>query len=354
MSENIKDNNERKGLSTADYFYDLPEERIAQTPIAKRDASKLMVIDRKSGRITDEIFHNIKNYLQKGDLLVINDTKVLPARIYGIKEKGSARVEFLLLKRLDDYRWETLVFPGKKAKPGVRFIFSDQLKGEVEAIIEDGLRIVRFEYTGVFEAILSDIGTMPLPPYIHERLEDQQRYQTVYATHNGSAAAPTAGLHFTPELLDELQTAGINIAKVTLHVGLGTFRPVKVDNVTDHHMHTETYEVSEKAAEMIRQTKAAGGRVIAVGTTSVRTIESVAAKYEGKMTADRGETNIFIYPGFKWQVTDGLITNFHLPESTLLMLVASFYDREKILSAYQYAIEHDYRFFSFGDAMFIQ
>lgn len=354
MEENKNEKSITKGLSTADYFYELPEDRIAQTPTYRRDASKLMVIDRKTGKIEDESFRDILKYLRKGDLLVINDTKVMPARIYGIKEGGSTKVEFLLLKRLDEYRWEVMVRPGKKAKPGMRFTFSDRLRCEIESNTEGGLRIIRFEYTGVFEVILSGVGTMPLPPYIHERLEDQQRYQTVYAMHNGSAAAPTAGLHFTPELLNEIQAAGIPIARITLHVGLGTFRPVRVDNVLEHHMHTEAYEVPERAANLIRKTKAAGGRVIAVGTTSVRTIETVAAKHGGEIVADSGTTDIFIYPGFEWQVTDGLITNFHLPESTLLMLVSAFYDREKVLAAYRYAIDHDYRFFSFGDAMFIQ
>lgn len=343
----------KKGFATADYYYDLPEDRIAQTPIIRRDASKLMVIDRQSDTIEDRSFHDILDYLKTGDLLVINDTKVMPARIYGHKEESGAKIEFLLLKRLDDHRWETMVRPGKKAKPGTRFIFGDRLKGEVEDTLEGGLRIIRFEYSGVFEQILCEVGTMPLPPYIHERLEDQNRYQTVYAVSNGSAAAPTAGLHFTPELLNAIQAAGIPIARVTLHVGLGTFRPVKVDNVLEHHMHSEYYEVSEEAARLIQKTKASGGRVIAVGTTSVRTIESVAAKHEGIVVAEKGTTDIFIYPGFNWQVTDGLITNFHLPESTLLMLVSAFYDREKILAAYQHAIDHDYRFFSFGDAMFI-
>lgn len=343
-----------EGYSTKDYYYDLPEDRIAQTPTEKRDNSKLLVLDRAFGTMEDRHFSDITDYLHPGDLLVINDTKVFPARIFGKKADTGANVELLLLKRLDDVRWETMVKPGRKAKPGTKLVFGEDLIGEIEDTIEGGLRIIRFEYEGVFEEILDKIGTMPLPPYIHEKLEDQSRYQTVYATYNGSAAAPTAGLHFTPELLEQIQAKGVDVAKVTLHVGIGTFRPVKADDVREHHMHSESYVVTQEAADKIIRTKASGGRVIAVGTTSVRTMESVAAKYKGEVRADEGTTDIFIYPGFHWQVTDALITNFHLPESTLLMLVSSFYDREKVLAAYAHAVESGYRFFSFGDAMFIQ
>ena len=340
-------------LSTKDFYYDLPEAFIAQTPADQRDHSKLLVIDREKDTLTDKYFYDIIDYLRPGDLLVMNDTRVLPARIFGQRKETGGKVELLLLKRIDDHRWETMVKPGKKARPGTRLIFGEGLEGEIEKTVEGGLRVIRFEYEGVFEEILSAIGTMPLPPYIHEKLDDQERYQTVYAEHNGSAAAPTAGLHFTPELLEKIAAKGVTIAKVTLHVGIGTFRPVKADNILDHHMHSEEYCISEETARLIRETKAAGGRVVAVGTTSVRTLESSAALHDGEVTAEKRATDIFIYPGYKWQVVDALITNFHLPESTLLMLVSSFYDREKMLVAYRHAIDNDYRFFSFGDACFI-
>ena len=340
-------------LSTKDFYFDLPEGLIAQSPLEKRDESKLMVLDQEHKSIEHRHFFDLTNYLKAGDLLVMNDTKVLPARIFGIKEETGAKIELLLLKRLDENRWETMVKPGKKAKSGTWLNFGEGLRGCIEASIEGGLRIIQFEYDGVFEEILDAIGTMPLPPYIHETLEDQSRYQTVYAAHNGSAAAPTAGLHFTPEILKKIADMGVGIAKVTLHVGIGTFRPVKAEQLEDHQMHKESYELSQETARAINETKAKGGRIIAVGTTSVRTLESVAQKYRGQIVADRGDTDIFIYPGYKWQVVDGLITNFHLPESTLLMLVSAFYEREEVLKAYQEAIKNEYRFFSFGDAMLI-
>ena len=346
-------------MKKSDFYYDLPEALIAQTPAEKRDMSRLMVIDRKTDKIEDRHFHDIVDYLKPGDLLVMNDTKVMPVRIYGHKKETGGKVELLLLKRLDDNRWETMVKPGRKAKPGAVLEFTDSddkvvLEGTIEKTIDNGLRVIAFEYDGVFEEILNQIGTMPLPPYIHEKLSDPSRYQTVYAKYNGSAAAPTAGLHFTEALLDQIRGMGVKTAAVTLHVGLGTFRPVKEDNILDHQMHSEQYSVSQETADLIEKTKAEGGRVIAVGTTTVRTLESVASRHDGKGVAEHGSTSIFIYPGFHWNVIDALITNFHLPESTLLMLVSSFYDREKILAAYRHAVEEKYRFFSFGDAMFIQ
>lgn len=346
-------------MKKSDFYYDLPEALIAQTPAEKRDMSRLMVIDRKTDKIEDRHFHDIVDYLKPGDLLVMNDTKVMPVRIYGHKKETGGKVELLLLKRLDDNHWETMVKPGRKAKPGAVLEFTDSddkvvLEGTIEKTIDNGLRVIAFEYDGVFEEILNQIGTMPLPPYIHEKLSDPSRYQTVYAKYNGSAAAPTAGLHFTEALLDQIREMGVKTAAVTLHVGLGTFRPVKEDNILDHQMHSEQYSVSQETANLIEKTKAEGGRVIAVGTTTVRTLESVAARHDGKVVAEHGSTSIFIYPGFHWNVIDALITNFHLPESTLLMLVSSFYDREKILAAYRHAVEEKYRFFSFGDAMFIQ
>lgn len=346
-------------MKKSDFYYDLPEALIAQTPAEKRDMSRLMVINRKTDQIEDRHFHDIVAYLKPGDLLVMNDTKVMPVRIYGHKKETGGKVELLLLKRLDDNRWETMVKPGRKAKPGAILEFTDQdgsvvLEGTIEKTIDNGLRVIAFQYDGVFEEILNQIGTMPLPPYIHEKLSDPSRYQTVYAKYNGSAAAPTAGLHFTEALLDQIRAMGVKTAAVTLHVGLGTFRPVKEDNILDHQMHSEQYSVSQETADLIEATKVNGGRVIAVGTTTVRTLESVAARHDGKVVAEHGATSIFIYPGFHWNVIDGLITNFHLPESTLLMLVASFYDREKILAAYRHAVKEKYRFFSFGDAMFIQ
>ena len=341
-------------LSTKDFYYDLPEDRIAQTPEARRDHSRLMVIHRATDEIEDRRFSDIIDYLNPGDLLVMNNTRVLPARIFGKKAETGGKVELLLLKRLDESRWETMVKPGKKALPGAKIVFSDKLRGEILETIDGGLRIVKFDYEGVFEEILGELGTMPLPPYIHETLKDQERYQTVYAKYNGSAAAPTAGLHFTKDLIEKLHAKGVNTAEVTLHVGIGTFRPVKCDNITEHHMHEEVYRVPQETAEAIAETKARGGRVIAVGTTSVRTLESVARDHAGQVTACQGATDIFIYPGYQWQIVDGLITNFHLPESTLLMLVSSFYNREAVLAAYRRAVETGYRFFSFGDAMYLE
>ena len=340
-------------MQLSDFYYDLPQELIAQDPLLKRDNSRLMVLDREEGTIEHKHFYDVISYLKEGDCLVINDTKVIPARLIGEKEGTGAAIEVLLLKRLDDCTWETLVKPGKKARVGARSIFGGgKLVGEVIDIVEEGNRIVRFEYEGIFEEILDELGQMPLPPYITHKLEDKNRYQTVYAEHEGSAAAPTAGLHFTKELLEEIKAKGIKIAHVTLHVGLGTFRPVKEDNILDHHMHSEFYVIDEKAAETINETKKNGGRIIAVGTTSTRTLETVADE-NGMLRACSGWTDIFIYPGYKFKAIDGLITNFHLPESTLLMLVSALYSREKILEAYKVAVEERYRFFSFGDAMLI-
>ena len=338
-------------MQLSDFYYDLPQELIAQDPLLKRDNSRLMVLNREEGTIEHKHFYDVISYLKEGDCLVINDTKVIPARLIGEKEGTGAAIEVLLLKRLDDCTWETLVKPGKKARVGARIIFGGgKLVGEVIDIVEEGNRIVRFEYEGIFEEILDELGQMP--PYITHKLEDKNRYQTVYAEHEGSAAAPTAGLHFTKELLEEIKGKGIKIAHVTLHVGLGTFRPVKEDNILDHHMHSEFYVIDEKAAETINETKKNGGRIIAVGTTSTRTLETVADE-NGMLRACSGWTDIFIYPGYKFKAIDGLITNFHLPESTLLMLVSALYSREKILEAYKVAVEERYRFFSFGDAMLI-
>lgn len=341
-------------ISTKDFYYDLPEERIAQTPLEDRTSSKLLVLDRETGEIEHKHFRDILEYLKPGDCLVMNNTRVIPARLYGSKEGTGGKIEFLLLKRISLDDWEVILKPGKKAKPGARFIFGDGiLKAEVLEIIEDGKRIVRFEYDGVWEEILDRLGEMPLPPYIKEKLTDRERYQTVYSKIEGSAAAPTAGLHFTTELLKKVKDAGVSIAELTLHVGLGTFRPVSVENAEEHIMHTEYYEVSKESAELINRTRQNGGRIIAVGTTSVRTLETVA-KENGEMCEQCGDTNIFIYPGYKFKAVDGLITNFHLPESTLLMLVSALAGKENILNAYKTAIDMEYRFFSFGDAMFIQ
>lgn len=337
----------------SDFYYDLPEELIAQDPLQKRSDSRLMVLNRESGSIEHRHFRDITEYLNPGDCLVINDTKVIPARLIGTKEETGASIEVLLLKRHDDRVWETLVKPGKKARPGARISFGNgKLVGEVIDVVEEGNRLVRFEYDGIFEEVLDELGQMPLPPYITHRLEDKDRYQTVYAAHSGSAAAPTAGLHFTNELLEQVEQMGVKIARVTLHVGLGTFRPVKVENITEHHMHSEFYIIDEAAAHAINETKANGGRLVSVGTTSTRTLET-AADENGHIEPCSGWTDIFIYPGYKFKVVDRLITNFHLPESTLLMLVSALYDREKILEAYRVAVEEQYRFFSFGDAMII-
>ncbi len=339
-------------MKLSDFNYELPKELIAQDPLEDRSASRLMVVDRNTGELKHDVFKNITSYLRPGDCLVINDTKVIPARLYGIRTDTGASVEILLLTRKTDTDWECLVKPGKKARPGNRFDFGGLMEGEIIDIVDEGNRIIRFEYDGIFEEILDRLGQMPLPPYITHQLKDKNRYQTVYAVHDGSAAAPTAGLHFTNELLDEIQKAGINIARITLHVGLGTFRPVKEENILDHHMHSEYYVVTEEAAELINRTRANGGRVICVGTTSTRTLESVAEE-DGTMKASSGWTDIFIYPGYKFKITDCLITNFHLPQSTLLMLVSAFSSREIILNAYEEAVKEKYRFFSFGDAMFM-
>lgn len=340
-------------MKTSDFYYDLPKELIAQTPVEPRDSSRLLILGRNNGEIEHKHFYDIIEYLHEGDLLVVNDSRVLPARIFGIKEETGARVEFLLLKQISGNKWETLCKPGKKAKEGTKFTFGDGLlKATVVEVKDDGNRVVDFECDENFFAALDKIGQMPLPPYITEKLKDKERYQTVYSHELGSAAAPTAGLHFTKELMDRIREKGINIANVTLHVGLGTFRPVKVDDVTNHKMHSEHYEVPEETAKLIKQTKENGGRVIAVGTTSCRTLESVATQY-GEIIACDGFTDIFIYPGYKFKVLDGLITNFHLPESTLIMLVSAFAGFDNVMNAYKNAVDEKYRFFSFGDAMFI-
>lgn len=340
-------------MKTSDFYYDLPEELIAQDPLEDRTASKLLVLDRKTGAVKHKIFSDVIDYLTEGDCLVINNTRVIPARLIGEKEGTGGKVEVLLLKRRANDVWETLVKPGKKLKPGAKITFGDgRLRAEVLEVVEEGNRLVKFYYEGIFEEILDSLGEMPLPPYITHKLEDKEMYQTVYAKFDGSAAAPTAGLHFTKELLNKIEEKGIKIASITLHVGLGTFRPVKVDDVNNHHMHTEWYEVNAEAAEIINETKRNGGRVICVGTTSCRTIESVADE-NGYMKAKTGETDIFIYPGYKFKVMDGLITNFHLPESTLVMLVSAFAGKENVLSAYETAVKEKYRFFSFGDAMIL-
>ncbi len=340
-------------MKTSDFAYELPKELIAQDPLSDRSSSRLLHLDRKTGICTHGVFRDILKYLHAGDTLVVNDTRVIPARLYGHKPDTGAAVEVLLLKRKEKDVWETLVRPGKKMKPGARVSFGEGLlAGEVLDMVEEGNRLIRFTYEGIFEEILDRLGEMPLPPYITHKLEDKERYQTVYAKHDGSAAAPTAGLHFTEELLDEVGAMGVNIAHVTLHVGLGTFRPVKVENVEEHHMHSEYYVVEEDQAELINHTRQAGHRVIAVGTTSCRTLES-ATDEQGILRAGSGWTDIFIYPGYRFRMTDGLITNFHLPESTLLMLVSALAGREHILAAYEEAVREQYRFFSFGDAMII-
>ena len=337
-----------------DFNFDLPEELIAQDPLEDRSSSRLLVLDKETGKTEHHVFREIIDYLEAGDCLVINDTKVIPARLIGSKIGTDAKIEVLLLKRKENDVWETLVKPGKKAKIGTRISFGDGLLvGEVVDIVEEGNRLIHFEYEGIFEEILDRLGQMPLPPYITHQLEDKNRYQTVYAKHSGTAAAPTAGLHFTPELLKKIEEKGVQIARVTLHVGLGTFRPVKVDNILEHHMHSEFYQIEEEAAEKINTAKANGKRVIAVGTTSCRTIES-AAKEDGTIAPVSGWTDIFIYPGYQFKVLDCLITNFHLPESTLVMLVSALAGREHVLNAYEEAIKERYRFFSFGDAMFIR
>ena len=340
-------------MKTHDFYFDLPEEQIAQVPLKDRTSSRLMVLDKKTGELSHQHFYDIVSELNEGDCLVLNDTRVLPARLFGARPSGG-KVEFLLLTRKDEKRWEVLVKPGKKARVGDEIIFGEGLlKAKVEEIIEDGNRIVSFEYDGIFEEVLDQLGEMPLPPYIHEKLEDKERYQTVYSKHEGSAAAPTAGLHFTEELLQQIKDKGVRIAYVTLHVGLGTFRPVKADDILNHEMHSEFYQIDEVNASLINETKKAGGRIISVGTTSTRTLESNADE-NGMIKAGSGWTNIFIYPGYTFKCIDALITNFHLPESTLIMLVSALAGREHVLAAYNEAVRAGYRFFSFGDAMFIR
>ncbi|MGN0987634.1 MAG: tRNA preQ1(34) S-adenosylmethionine ribosyltransferase-isomerase QueA [Otoolea sp.] len=340
-------------MNVKDFYYDLPQELIAQDPLEDRSSSRLLVLDKETGEMEHKVFRDILSYLKKGDCLVINDTKVIPARLIGRKEGTDAHIEILLLRRRENDIWETLVKPGKKAKVGTVIQFGDGLlTGTVVDIVEEGNRLIQFSYEGIFEEILDQLGQMPLPPYITHQLKDKNRYQTVYAEHEGSAAAPTAGLHFTKELLKEIEEMGVSIAHVTLHVGLGTFRPVKVENVQEHHMHSEFYIVEEEAARVINETKKNGGRVICVGTTSCRTLESATGE-DGILKAGSGWTDIFIYPGYKFKILDCLITNFHLPESTLVMLVSALAGREHVLAAYEEAIRQRYRFFSFGDAMFI-
>jgi len=341
-------------LDIKDFYYELPQKMIAQHPLADRAASKLMVLDRKTDEISHKHFYDIVDYLKEGDCLVMNNTRVIPARLYGTKEGSGGKIEFLLLNRIDIDTWEIILRPGKKARQGSRFVFGEGiLKAEVLEVLDSGNRIVRFEYNGVWEEILDTLGEMPLPPYIKEKLEDKNRYQTVYSKIEGSAAAPTAGLHFTDELLEKIRQKGVKIAFVTLHVGLGTFRPVSVEKIEDHLMHSEYYEISKETADIINETKKSGGRIIAVGTTSVRTLETVANAC-GTVAPQSGNTQIFIYPGYKFKIVDSLITNFHLPESTLLMLISAFYNRDSIMEAYSVAIKENYRFFSFGDAMFIE
>ena len=340
-------------MDVKDFYFDLPQELIAQDPLEDRSSSRLLVLDKKTGEIEHHTFRDVVSYLKKGDCLVINDTKVIPARLFGVKEDTQAKIEVLLLKRKENDIWETLVKPGKKAKPGTVISFGDGLlKGTVVDVIEDGNRLIQFSYEGIFEEILDQLGQMPLPPYITHQLKDKNRYQTVYAKHEGSAAAPTAGLHFTKELLKGIEDMGVTIAHVTLHVGLGTFRPVKVDNVLDHHMHSEFYVVEEEEAKKVNDAKKNGGRVICVGTTSCRTVESATGE-DGILKAGSGWTDIFIYPGYRFKILDGLITNFHLPESTLVMLVSALAGRDHVLHAYEEAIKERYRFFSFGDATLI-
>lgn len=340
-------------MKTSDFYYDLPPELIAQDPLKDRSASRLLVLDKESGKTEHHMFREIVQYLKSGDCLVINDTKVIPARLLGEKTDTGAKVEVLLLKRRENDIWETLVKPGRKMRPGTKVSFGNGLlTAEVMDVVEEGNRLIQFHYDGIFEEILDKLGQMPLPPYITHQLKERERYNTVYAKHEGSAAAPTAGLHFTPELLRKIEEKGVDIARVTLHVGLGTFRPVKVEEVTEHHMHSEFYQISEEAAEKINRAKSGRGRVICVGTTSCRTIESAADEH-GCLRACSGWTEIFIYPGYRFKVLDGLITNFHLPESTLIMLVSALAGREQVLAAYEEAVRERYRFFSFGDAMYI-
>lgn len=341
-------------MKVSDFYFELPEELIAQYPLEKRDSSRLMVLDKKTGEIEHRKFHDILEYLNEGDTLVLNNTRVLPARLIGEKEETGGKIEFLLLKRIEGDKWECLAKPGRKAKVGTVFTFGEgKLKAIVREISEEGNRIIEFKYDGIFEQVLDELGQMPLPPYIHEKLEDKERYQTVYSKEKGSAAAPTAGLHFTEELLKEIKDKGVNIAYLTLHVGLGTFRPVKVDDVNNHVMHSEYYHLDKENAELINKTKEAGKRVIAVGTTSSRTLETIGDE-NGRVREQSGWTDIFIYPGYKFKIVDNLITNFHLPESTLIMLVSALAGQDNIMNAYNTAVKEKYRFFSFGDSMFIK
>ena len=341
-------------MTTKDFYYDLPPELIAQTPLTDRTASRLLVVNKKTGKLAHKHFYDIVDYLNPGDCLVMNNTRVIPARLYGSKEKSGGKIEFLLLKRIGIDTWEVILKPGKKAKPGSRFEFGGGLlHAEVLSVAEDGKRIVKFEYDGIWEELLDKLGEMPLPPYIKEKLTDKERYQTVYSKIEGSAAAPTAGLHFTKELLEKIKAKGVKLAYLTLHVGLGTFRPVSAERIEDHIMHTEYYEISAETAEIINSCRKNGGRIIAVGTTSVRTLETVAED-TGKIKAASGETNIFIYPGYKFKIVDCIITNFHLPDSTLMMLVSAFAGKENIFNAYETAVKEKYRFFSFGDAMYLE
>lgn len=342
-------------LTTEDFDFELPEELIAQTPLSDRSSSRLLVVDRETGKFEDKHFYNIIDELEPGDALVMNDTRVLPARIYGEKQETGAHLEILLLNNIEGDTWETLIKPAKRAKVGTKITFGD---GRLEAVVEEELdhggRIIRFQYKGIFLEILESLGEMPLPPYIKERLEDPDRYQTVYAKENGSAAAPTAGLHFTPELLEQIAAKGVKLVYLTLHVGLGTFRPVSVDNIADHEMHSEFYRLTEEAAAQLNEVRANGGKIVAVGTTSIRTLETIGTKFDGQIKADSGWTSIFITPGYQFKIVEAFSTNFHLPKSTLVMLVSAFAGRDLTLSAYQYAIDERYRFFSFGDAMFLK
>ena len=341
-------------MKVSDFDFYLPEELIAQGPLKERDSSRFMVVDRKTGEIEHKVFHDVIDYLEKGDTLVLNNTRVMPARLIGEKEETGGKIEFLLLKRIEGDKWECLAKPGKKAKVGAMFTFGEgKLKAVVREIGLEGNRVIEFIYNGIFEEILDELGQMPLPPYIHEKLDDRERYQTVYSKEKGSAAAPTAGLHFTEELLEKIREKGVNIAFVTLHVGLGTFRPVKVESIDEHIMHSEYYELDEENAKIINDTKKRGNRVIAVGTTSTRTLETIGNE-NGEVRAQSGWTNIFIFPGYKFNIVDALITNFHLPESTLIMLVSALAGKENIMNAYKKAVEEKYRFFSFGDSMFIR
>ncbi|WP_142966903.1 tRNA preQ1(34) S-adenosylmethionine ribosyltransferase-isomerase QueA [Enterococcus casseliflavus] len=342
-------------LTTEDFDFELPEELIAQTPLCDRSSSRLLVVDRETGKFEDKHFYNIIDELAPGDALVMNDTRVLPARIYGEKQETGAHLEILLLNNIEGDTWETLIKPAKRAKVGTKITFGD---GRLEAVVEEELdhggRIIRFQYKGIFLEILESLGEMPLPPYIKERLEDPDRYQTVYAKENGSAAAPTAGLHFTPELLEQIAAKGVKLVYLTLHVGLGTFRPVSVDNIADHEMHSEFYRLTEEAAAQLNEVRANGGKIVAVGTTSIRTLETIGTKFDGQIKADSGWTSIFITPGYQFKIVEAFSTNFHLPKSTLVMLVSAFAGRDLTLSAYQHAIDERYRFFSFGDAMFLK